>query len=276
MRDWTHDLEAMAHAVDENTRLVFVANPNNPTGTWNRRGEVESLVASLPRGFCWCSTRPTSSTRTTPSTRTASSWCDGARRSSSPGRSPRSTGSGACASATASRLPRCSRPSSWSARPSARTRVALAAAWPPSTMPTTLRRSLELNRTREGAGRRRPGGAGLHRPPEPVQLPHLRRRRRRAGAVPPPPRPRCHRPSPRPVRHATVAARLHRHPRGEHPLPRGTGGRERAIQNHEKPGTRCRHRRPLRGRQVHRRTRPRRAPRATPTSTPGPCTGPSP
>lgn len=50
MRDWTHDLDAMAQAVDENTRLVFVANPNNPTGTWNRRAEVESLLAALPRG----------------------------------------------------------------------------------------------------------------------------------------------------------------------------------------------------------------------------------
>jgi histidinol-phosphate aminotransferase len=50
MRDWTHDLEAMARAVDSRTRLVFVANPNNPTGTWNRRGEVQSLVASLPPG----------------------------------------------------------------------------------------------------------------------------------------------------------------------------------------------------------------------------------
>jgi histidinol-phosphate aminotransferase len=50
MRDWTHDLEAMAAAVDARTRLVFVANPNNPTGTWNRRGEVERLVAALPPG----------------------------------------------------------------------------------------------------------------------------------------------------------------------------------------------------------------------------------
>ena len=50
MRDWTHDLEAMARAVDERTRLVFVANPNNPTGTWNRREEVEALVASLRPG----------------------------------------------------------------------------------------------------------------------------------------------------------------------------------------------------------------------------------
>ena len=50
MRDWTHDLEAMARAIDSRTRLVFVANPNNPTGTWNRRAEVEALVAALPAG----------------------------------------------------------------------------------------------------------------------------------------------------------------------------------------------------------------------------------
>jgi histidinol-phosphate aminotransferase len=50
MREWTHDLEAMGRAVDDRTRLVFVANPNNPTGTWNRRAEVEALVAGLPAG----------------------------------------------------------------------------------------------------------------------------------------------------------------------------------------------------------------------------------
>jgi histidinol-phosphate aminotransferase len=50
MKGWTHDLAAMARAVDGRTRLVFVANPNNPTGTWNRRAEVEALVDSLPPG----------------------------------------------------------------------------------------------------------------------------------------------------------------------------------------------------------------------------------
>jgi histidinol-phosphate aminotransferase len=50
MRDWTHDLAAMARAIDARTRLVFVANPNNPTGTWNRRAELEALVAALPPG----------------------------------------------------------------------------------------------------------------------------------------------------------------------------------------------------------------------------------
>jgi histidinol-phosphate aminotransferase len=50
MRDLTHDLDAMARAVDETTRLVFVANPNNPTGTWNSRAEVEALIEALPAG----------------------------------------------------------------------------------------------------------------------------------------------------------------------------------------------------------------------------------
>ncbi len=50
MREWTHDLRAMAEAIDARTRLVFVANPNNPTGTWNRRREVEALVEAIPPG----------------------------------------------------------------------------------------------------------------------------------------------------------------------------------------------------------------------------------
>jgi histidinol-phosphate aminotransferase len=50
MRDWRHDLAAMARAIDGRTRLVFLANPNNPTGTWNGRAEVDALVAALPPG----------------------------------------------------------------------------------------------------------------------------------------------------------------------------------------------------------------------------------
>ncbi|MBH25371.1 MAG: histidinol-phosphate transaminase [Myxococcales bacterium] len=47
MRDpLTHDLAAMAEAVTEETRLVWIANPNNPTGTYNARAE---LVAFLDR-----------------------------------------------------------------------------------------------------------------------------------------------------------------------------------------------------------------------------------
>lgn len=48
MRDHRHDLVAMAEAVDAATRLVFVASPNNPTGTWNSREEIEALLDRLP------------------------------------------------------------------------------------------------------------------------------------------------------------------------------------------------------------------------------------
>ena len=50
MLEHTHDLEAMADAVDARTRLVFVANPNNPTGTWNTRAQVDALLDRLPGG----------------------------------------------------------------------------------------------------------------------------------------------------------------------------------------------------------------------------------
>jgi histidinol-phosphate aminotransferase len=46
--DLRHDLGAMAEAVSEKTRVVFVANPNNPTGTYVTRGEVERFMDRLP------------------------------------------------------------------------------------------------------------------------------------------------------------------------------------------------------------------------------------
>ncbi len=42
-----HDLDAMSKLVDSQTRLVFVANPNNPTGTWVESA-LKDFVASLP------------------------------------------------------------------------------------------------------------------------------------------------------------------------------------------------------------------------------------
>jgi histidinol-phosphate aminotransferase len=47
LRHFTHDLEAMADAVTSRTRLVFVANPNNPTGTIFRRPAWESFLQAL-------------------------------------------------------------------------------------------------------------------------------------------------------------------------------------------------------------------------------------
>ena len=46
--DFTHDLPAMARAVTERTKLLFVANPNNPTGTMVDAEAVEALLAGLP------------------------------------------------------------------------------------------------------------------------------------------------------------------------------------------------------------------------------------
>ncbi|MGK0673376.1 MAG: histidinol-phosphate transaminase [Halothiobacillaceae bacterium] len=43
-----HDLEAMRRAVDDRTRVVFLANPNNPTGTWVEKGALWDFIASLP------------------------------------------------------------------------------------------------------------------------------------------------------------------------------------------------------------------------------------
>ncbi|MCG5217578.1 histidinol-phosphate transaminase [Streptosporangium sp. KLBMP 9127] len=44
----THDLDAMAEAITPRTRLVFVCNPNNPTGTAVRRAELESFLDRVP------------------------------------------------------------------------------------------------------------------------------------------------------------------------------------------------------------------------------------
>jgi len=48
LRNFTHDLEAMADRITDRTRLVFVANPNNPTGTAVTQQDVERFMAGLP------------------------------------------------------------------------------------------------------------------------------------------------------------------------------------------------------------------------------------
>lgn len=48
MVDWTHDLETMGKACSSRTKLVFVANPNNPTGTYNTEDEVRALLKVVP------------------------------------------------------------------------------------------------------------------------------------------------------------------------------------------------------------------------------------
>jgi len=47
MRHYTHDLSAMAAAVREDTKLLFIANPNNPTGTYNTQSELSGLLKQV-------------------------------------------------------------------------------------------------------------------------------------------------------------------------------------------------------------------------------------
>ncbi len=47
-KNWHHDLPAMADAITDNTRLLFICNPNNPTGTMATKAEVAALMARVP------------------------------------------------------------------------------------------------------------------------------------------------------------------------------------------------------------------------------------
>jgi histidinol-phosphate aminotransferase len=46
---FAHDLDAMRAAITPQTRVVFIANPNNPTGTWHRPDTIKAFIHSLPR-----------------------------------------------------------------------------------------------------------------------------------------------------------------------------------------------------------------------------------
>ena len=50
LKDWRHDLNAMASKITAKTRIVFIANPNNPTGTINTREEMDAFMERVPEG----------------------------------------------------------------------------------------------------------------------------------------------------------------------------------------------------------------------------------
>jgi histidinol-phosphate aminotransferase len=50
LRDARLDLEAMARAITPQTKMVFIANPNNPTATIVTRDEVDHFMARVPEG----------------------------------------------------------------------------------------------------------------------------------------------------------------------------------------------------------------------------------
>ncbi len=47
-KNWGHDLSAMLAAINDKTRVVFVANPNNPTGTWLKRDDLYQFLLQVP------------------------------------------------------------------------------------------------------------------------------------------------------------------------------------------------------------------------------------
>ena len=48
LRDWTHDLPAMLACVNDRTKMFFITNPNNPTGTIVGADAVEAVLDALP------------------------------------------------------------------------------------------------------------------------------------------------------------------------------------------------------------------------------------
>jgi len=51
LKDFAYDLPRMREAVTERTKLVFIANPNNPTGTSVGKDELEKFLNGLPEGI---------------------------------------------------------------------------------------------------------------------------------------------------------------------------------------------------------------------------------
>jgi histidinol-phosphate aminotransferase len=48
LREWRHDLEAMASRITDKTKIIFTANPNNPTGTISTNEEMDSFMEKVP------------------------------------------------------------------------------------------------------------------------------------------------------------------------------------------------------------------------------------
>ena len=47
-KDFGHDLDAMADAITPDTKLIFIANPNNPTGTFIPAADIEAFLMRVP------------------------------------------------------------------------------------------------------------------------------------------------------------------------------------------------------------------------------------
>mgnify|MGYP000862272941 FL=1 len=50
LKDFTHDLEASYNYIDDNTKLIYICNPNNPTGTMVTEVELIEFLEKIPKG----------------------------------------------------------------------------------------------------------------------------------------------------------------------------------------------------------------------------------
>jgi histidinol-phosphate aminotransferase len=48
LQDYKHDLSGLLNAVDEKTRIIFICNPNNPTGTYIGSSEMHAFLKKIP------------------------------------------------------------------------------------------------------------------------------------------------------------------------------------------------------------------------------------
>ena len=54
MKDYRYDLKGILKAITDRTRLIFIANPNNPTGTYVTQPEVEEFITKVPKHVVVC------------------------------------------------------------------------------------------------------------------------------------------------------------------------------------------------------------------------------
>ncbi len=54
MKNFRYDLPSIAKAIDKKTKLVFIANPNNPTGTYVTDSELEEFINKVPDNVIIC------------------------------------------------------------------------------------------------------------------------------------------------------------------------------------------------------------------------------
>ena len=71
-KNYTADVDAILARVTARTKVVFLANPNNPTGTYVPFDEVRRLHRRCRRMCCWCSMPPMRNTSDATTTRPAS------------------------------------------------------------------------------------------------------------------------------------------------------------------------------------------------------------